>query len=290
MRGLCGCLFIVCLAGCGEAARMQKSASGEALDAAQDAAHDAARAAAAPAKKAAAPAPAAAGEAKLQRQIVYRAEVWLDVDDLTPISKQVEQLAKTYGGFVADSRLNAYSGSSRSASWKLRVPAANFEAFLSALRSHGELRTQTIQSDDVSEEYYDVSARIRNREKEEKRLLTLLDEQTGKLEEVLAVERELARVREDLERMEGRMRVLQDLVSLATITLNVHEIRRFEPAESPTLAGRIHRAWTQSWTGLRIASEALLVIVVASIPWLITPTVAITVLVLTLRRTRRPTA
>jgi hypothetical protein len=68
-----------------------------------------------------------------------------------------------------------------------------------------------------------VQARVANHRRLEERLVDLLDERTGDLDDVLAVERELARVREAIERQEGRLRYLSDRVALSTLTVTVHE-------------------------------------------------------------------
>jgi len=88
-----------------------------------------------------------------------------------------------------------------------------------------ELQSLSADSQDVTEQYYDLQSRIRNKQTEEARLVRHLEQSTGKLDEILAVEREVSRVREELERMEGKMRVLQDLTALATVTLHADEIK-----------------------------------------------------------------
>jgi hypothetical protein len=75
-------------------------------------------------------------------------------------------------------------------------------------------------------------------------------------------------VREELERMQGRMRVLADLTALTTVDLSVVEIRGFRPAEAPTLITRMRRAFESSWQGLVHMGETLLVTSVAALPWL----------------------
>ncbi|NIP80972.1 MAG: DUF4349 domain-containing protein, partial [Gemmatimonadetes bacterium] len=78
-------------------------------------------------------------------------------------------------------------------------------------------------AEDVGEEYVDVQAQVANSRRLEQRLLELLAERTGDLDDVLAVERELARVRERIDRQEGRLRYLRDRVSMSTLTVTVHE-------------------------------------------------------------------
>ena len=92
-------------------------------------------------------------------------------------------------------------------------------------------------------EYYDLEARIKNKQQEETRLLKHLADSTGKLEDILAVERELTRVRGEIEQMQGRIRYLGNLSALSTVTLNVTEVRNYTPPVHPTF-GNADRART----------------------------------------------
>src|SRR5262249_17601252 len=99
---------------------------------------------------------------------------------------------------------------------------------------------------------YDMEARIKNKKAEEKTLTKILEERTGKLEEVLKVEVELSRVRGEIEQLEGKIRLLENLSSLATLTLNVREREKYEP-QAPVVADfptQIGRAWSSSWLAL----------------------------------------
>jgi hypothetical protein len=87
----------------------------------------------------------------------------------------------------------------------------------------GKVEHSSVSAEDVGEEFVDISARVANAKRLEERLITLLATRTGKLEDVLRVERELARVREEIERHEGRIRYLTTRVAMSTIHANVHE-------------------------------------------------------------------
>ena len=123
-------------------------------------------------------------------------------------------------------------------------------------------------SRDVSEEYHDVESRIRNKKNTEARLLTLLEESTGNLEQILTVEEKLDRVREEIERMEGRVRVLDDLTSMTTVDLAIDEIKNFAPKESATYGTRIQRAFGTSINNLSKTAQDISVAVVYVLPWL----------------------
>ena len=101
----------------------------------------------------------------------------------------------------------------------------------------GELEQNKRTSQDVTEQFYDIEAHIKNKKAEEKSLTKILDERTGKLEDVLRIETELSRVRGEIEQLEGKIRVLENLSSLATLTLSVREREKFEPP--PPAVGRL---------------------------------------------------
>src|SRR5207253_1956377 len=105
----------------------------------------------------------------------------------------------------------------------IKSPGAKYDQAVGSLSSIGKVETVNSQAEDVGEEFVDVSARVSNARRLEERLITLLATRTGKLEDVLAVERELARVREEIERYEGRLRYLRSRVALSSLSVTVHE-------------------------------------------------------------------
>lgn len=111
----------------------------------------------------------------------------------------------------------------RSARIDKRVPADRFDEALGGLSPLGDVEGVDINVRDVGEEYVDTEARAATRHQLEERLLDLLARRTGNLEEVLAVERELARIREEIDRFEGRLRYLRHQVSMSTLSVLLHE-------------------------------------------------------------------
>jgi hypothetical protein len=205
----------------------------------------------------------------LKRQIIYDSTLRMVVEDFADIPQRVEKLVQEAGGFVAHSNVQGLAGRPRRGTWKIRLPVADYSNFIERARTLGEVQSLTADSQDVSEQYYDLESRIRNKRKEEERLIKLLEESTGKLTDILQVEKELSRVREELERMQGRMRVLQDLVSLATVTLEIHEEKGYVPPENPTFLARIGRTFSRSWETLVVTAQTASVVVVALAPWIV---------------------
>jgi hypothetical protein len=207
--------------------------------------------------------------AALSRKIIYDGEVDLIVKDVDPIAKQVVTFIQDARGYIAEQSTTGSPGSQRSMRWKLRVPVDQFESLVQKVVELGELERNTRTSQDVTEQFYDIEARIKNKKAEEKSLTKILDERTGKLEDVLKIETELSRVRGEIEQLEGKIRVLENLSSLATLTLSVREREKFEPpppakADFPT---QVARTWEHSIHGLIDLGKALILLAVNWVLW-----------------------
>ena len=202
------------------------------------------------AEQAAAP-PFAAGQGPIARDsagrpmLIRTGHVSVRVDSLEPAMAAVRRLAASLGGVVGNVSVSAGEQQVRSATLELRIPAARFDEAMGGLAPIGRVEHSDVSAQDVGEEYVDLSARTANARRLEARLIDLLATRTGKLEDVLAVERELARVREEIERHEGRLRWLGARVATSTIQVTVSEPAPMV-AEHPGQSV-IGRAFVQAW-------------------------------------------
>jgi Domain of unknown function (DUF4349) len=165
----------------------------------------------------------ASGAEVATSMIIRTGYATVEVDSLERAIAAVQRLAATLGGWVGNTSLSAGEREVRSATIELKIPAARYEEAVAGLRPIGRVETVNSNAQDVGEEFVDLSARVANARRLEDRLVTLLATRTGKLEDVLNVERELARVREEIERHEGRLRYLRTRVATSTLTVTVHE-------------------------------------------------------------------
>jgi hypothetical protein len=157
------------------------------------------------------------------RLIVRTGQASIEVDSLEPSMMELRRLVQRVGGFVADASVQSGRNQLRSATLQLKVPASRFDELTQGLDPLGRLQSVNVAAEDVSEEFVDLTARVANGRRLEDRLVELLRTRTGKLQDVLSVERELARVREEIERMEGRMRFLKTSAQLSTLSVNLYE-------------------------------------------------------------------
>jgi len=155
--------------------------------------------------------------------IIRTGRAAIQVDSLEPAVALVRDLAARVGGHVTNTSLQTGSGQLRSATLELKIPSARFDEALTGLHPIGKVESVDVQAQDVGEEFVDIEARVGNSRRLEQRLITILATRTGKLQDVLEVEQALARVREEIERHEGRLRYLRARVTLSTLTVYAHE-------------------------------------------------------------------
>src|SRR5438128_3312198 len=176
--------------------------------------------------------------------VIRTGQTSIEVDSLERAVAQVRLLAGRVGGYVAHTTVQTGRGQLRSATLEVKIPADRFEDGLGGLAALGKLESVNANAEDVGEEFTDVTARMTNARRLETRLIELLATRTGKLKDVLDVEHELARVREEIERYEGRLRYLRAHAVLSTLTIYVHE-----PVPVVGRAGSsvIGEAFKQAW-------------------------------------------
>jgi hypothetical protein len=155
------------------------------------------------------------------RKIIRNAEVVLEVDDPGEAQLGVSDIATQFGGFVVTSEMTM-SGSSRRVTITMRVPAENFGEAIKALRAAGvKLLHEKVTGQDVTEEYIDLQARIRTKQALEAQFLEIM-KQARTVEDALEVQRQIADVRGEIERLEGRRRFLENQSSLSTIKITLN--------------------------------------------------------------------
>ena len=233
------------------------------------------------------PAPADAGatqmpsshsvsDSVISSMIIRTGQASVQVDSLERGIRAVRALASHVGGFVANSSISSGNNEVHSATLEIKIPASHFDEAINGLQPIGSLESVSVSAEDVGEQFVDVAARAENGHTLERRLIDILGTRTGKLSDVLAVERELARVREDIERQEGRMRYLRTRAATSTLSVTVHE-------KAPVVAGTgsfgvLADAFRQAWrnfigflAGAIAALGVLLPLgaIVAAVAWLV---------------------
>jgi hypothetical protein len=193
------------------------------------------------------------------QRLIRTGHVTVEVERIEAAVERIQALAEALGGYVANVSMQTGSEQFRRATLTLRIPADRFDEATAGVRPLGKVEQLDVSVEDVTEQYMDLEARLANARRLEERLLQLLETRTGTLEQVLAAERELARVRTEIELYDGRLRQLASRVSLSTLTIVVQEPRPIlgtRPGQS-VMANAFRQAWRNFvWTVAGIISAA----------------------------------
>lgn len=221
-------------------------------------------------RPAGAEAPASLGDqvgSLIERMILYTAQISLLVPDVTQAMEAVTEIARDTGGYVASSNSNT-QGQKGAASLSLRIPAQSFQETMSRLRRLAlEVKEERTDSRDVSEEYADLEAQLRNLEATEAQYLALL-KRAQTIDEILKVQQRLDATRAQIERTKGRMLFLERRAEMATITVTL--VPAPPEGRKPWEPGRVAKeAWERSLLFLEGIANGL--ITVAVLLWWVYP-------------------
>jgi hypothetical protein len=250
----------------------------------------------------AAPGPAASAEADalaavdlpgekapVQRKLIQDAELHIEVDNYEKARRELDAELAAVGGFVANAEVQHRDGAVSQAKLTLRVPSDKLHGFLGTAAGQGKVLHENLKTEDITDGYYDLQARLDNARRLEGRFLALLTEKAHGMKELLEVERELARVREEIERYEGKLRMWDKQVAMSTVELSLFTRQIYTAAAPPTLSEKMSDTLGSSWGALVALGQGLVLLATLLVPWLL-PLLAMAWLVRTVWRRRRRTA
>lgn len=160
------------------------------------------------------------GGAPLTRTRALDVNTSLTVDDVDARARTLRDAAIAAGGYVADESTSG-EHDERFARAELHVPAAALTPFLAKVAALGETTSYVERAEDVTEQRTDLTARLKNARTQEARIQELMTHKTSTLGEIIEAEKELARVRENIERMEAQDRTLDGRIAMATVHVSL---------------------------------------------------------------------
>jgi hypothetical protein len=220
-------------------------------------------------------------------KIIRTGDLSVVVDDYATFSRDLSRWLAEAGGYVADTRVDHVDGAVSYANLTLRVPAERFDGLVGWAEERVRVEQIHLERADVTEGWVDVTSRLANDRRAEQRLVELLANDTGSLADVLAVERELARVRGEIEAAEGRLRVLDDQIAMSTLRVSVRVATPYAALVGDPLSARVVRTFGGSVEVMGLFAEGALLAAVAVAPWLVGPALVVGALVIVARRRRR---
>ncbi len=200
-------------------------------------------------------------------KIIYRQSLTMETDNLQQTVSKMEQDLDRYGGHIFRYQVISEKDESPRGDFTLRVPSASLKEFVDAIRNYGIFTQEVLESDDVSETYYDIEANLRNQTIQERRLLDLLEEAES-LSDILTLESELSRIRREIEHLRGYLNRLDDQVQYSTIYLSIQEVDNLE-VEGGEFGEQFLENFRNSFRKFQTALESALLWLASYFPFVI---------------------
>ena len=179
-------------------------------------------------------------------QLIKRAMIELQVEQVKAAIKKVSQVVKAQQGDILQSAdsIPTHTNDRHQASMELRVPQNRLDPTLEQLAAIGTVQSQSVSAEDVSTQLVDFEARLRNERKSEQMLLKIM-ERSGSIGDVLKVSQELSKTRANIEQLEAQFKRLQAQVAYSTINVHLEAATIGIPPQR-TLGTQLQDAWSQS--------------------------------------------
>ena len=228
------------------------------------------------------------------RKIIRNANLTVEVASATDSQRRIVSIAESHQGFVVTSEATQRTAEDRTkpeinVNMILRVPAAQFNQVMEEIRAVGaRIMQEKVTGQDVTEEFMDLEARIKNQKALESQFLEIM-KRAGKVDDALSVQRELAEVRTEIEKLEGRRRFLDNQSSLSTINVTLQP-----PTQIVNATGFWYSVRSAFSDGVDVAADIILFLIralIALLPILLLVVLPLALLVrlgLRIVRRRRP--
>lgn len=201
-----------------------------------------------------------------EQKIVRDGLLVMEVENYREFDTQLPEMVSRRGGYIENSTRN--TGTATTASFVIRVPNAAFAELVQDLEPLGKVLTKQITGKDVSGEFIDVQSRQRSLQKQEQRLLGLVDK-AGSVNDMVALENELGKVRNEIEILQGRLKNLDKMVVYSTIRLEVRETTISQVESAGGVFGKAARNFKNSIVTIINMLGALVSFTGWFLPWAI---------------------
>ncbi|WP_078434494.1 DUF4349 domain-containing protein [Metabacillus halosaccharovorans] len=224
------------------------------------------------------------------RMVIYTANLSIQVNSYTEAISSIQQELQTNNGYIVSTNSYSVEDELMEGTITVRIPQEKFQEFLKTVESEStKVIDESINGQDVTEEYVDLESRLKSKQVVEKRLLEFM-EKAEKTEDLLKISNDLAAVQEEIEQIKGRMNYLDNQVSLATITIHIQESK----VNVPDLENNDLNTWNETKKQFMEtlnfvirAISSVIVFIVGSIPVLIVLGGILIVIWFILKRKRR---
>lgn len=199
----------------------------------------------------------------VNRMIIRTANVDMEAEDPERVVNEIMLVADSLGGYVES--IGVHRDGRISANIVVRIPEKSFFEALKRIKELGKVLREEVSGKDVTDQYIDLEARLRNLKAEEEWLLKAMDKAKN-VQELMTVERELWRIRGEIERIQGQLKYLERRVEYSTIMVYVTQPGKPGPRPSPYPSFDITPVLATAITAIYYIVYGLIFLVIAGTP------------------------
>lgn len=205
-----------------------------------------------------------------EQKVIKTGSLSIQVKNVEDTVSDLNNLTETKKGFVQSSNITTTTSGSQSATVTIKVPSQEFNNSVESIKDMADLvKNENLSGQDVTEEFTDLQSRLKNYQAEEAQLVEFLD-RAGNVEELLDVSGALSDVREDIEVVEGRIKYLENMTDMSTITVNISQettvnipTKEWQPWE------KVKKSFKVLIEGLQGLVNLLIVFVIVILPFIL---------------------
>lgn len=223
----------------------------------------------------------------VEKKIIKTYRIYLESKAFDDALALITSEAEKFGGYVSQSSVsgNASTGRSRSASYTVRIPSADAEAYLDTISAVCNVRSSSLTTDDITDSYYDSKARMESLVEQESRLDAMMDK-AQTLSEMLAIEDKLTDVRAEINALNKQIQLMDKSVDYSYVYVELSEVIEYH-VEDPTYLQRLGESFGDSFVNFAEVLGEALIIFIWILPFLLVGgTIAIVAVTISLKKKR----
>lgn len=220
------------------------------------------------------------------RMIIKSGTMNIETEKYDESANQIADYVKKAGGFITNSSSSVNGSGKKQGSLTIRINSDKYDQMVKDMNNFGKILNSQINGNDVTSEYIDLQARLTTQGELEKRLLTLLNEKTARLTDVVDVEQKLSNVREEIEKIQGRMKFLKNQTEFSTLTVSIYEPSLMTTSSGGGFFYELGQGVSRGLKGFTEILSGIITIAIALLPILVILAVLAYVIIFIIRKAK----
>lgn len=224
------------------------------------------------------------------RKVVVTAHLYIEALRFDDTCRELQNAALETGGYISSTNIQSGDvAGSRYASFTMKIPAGRYTEFIQRAEGAGNMTNRNEQSDDVTDQYVDLEARLTSLRAQEARLLEMM-EQATKLSDIIEIQNQLTEVQYEIEGYQGYKNQLDNLVAYCTVHIDVQEVQQVTEPVEESYWGKVAQVFAESWRTTGRVFQAIGLVLVMLLPLIVIAVIVLVVVLVIVKSNKKKRA